>query len=43
LDTETRTFSGGEDADSDRDKKNMQLLIDTTTLTESREVTDQDK
>ena len=43
MDTSTQTFTATEASDSDRDRRMIELLLDTSTLTESRETTDQDK
>ena len=43
MDTTTNTFTAMEASDTDRDRRNIQALIDTSTLTESQEATDQDK
>ncbi|HXC03375.1 MAG TPA: hypothetical protein VNZ86_01410 [Bacteroidia bacterium] len=46
LDTTTQTYStplGKEDSDNDNHRISLQALLDTTTITESREDIDQDK
>lgn len=43
MDTETRTYTYSEASDSDKDRNALLTLMDTTTLTESSETTDQDK
>lgn len=43
MGTETRTFTRGESSDSDRDKRYVQELMATQTLTERVEATDSDK
>ena len=43
MDTATKTFTSTESSDTDQQKNSIGDLIDTTTLTESRESTDQDK
>jgi len=42
MGTSTNTFTTKETSDSDRDLSLLQTLLDTTTLTESRETTDKD-
>jgi hypothetical protein len=43
LDTRTDTFTSNEPSDSDANFSDMQLLIDTNTVTESVEPTDADQ
>lgn len=43
VETMTGTFTNAEASDSDKDRFSLQMLMDTTTITESSEPTDQDK